>query len=132
MIMSRQKIQLEFLMKASPAILYDFFTDPTYLTRWFCDEVDVQEDAEGKKYIFVWSGSEEVAFLIEAEEAHFVRFQWEDAEDEEEFLEFRMTKSPITGETILEITEFCDEDEVDDQTQFWNSLIEKLRRQAGG
>ncbi len=130
--MSRQRIELEYLLKASPAILYEFFTEPSYLTRWFCDEVDVREGEEGKSYVFVWSGSEEIATLYEEEHPHFVRFRWEDAEDEEEYLEFRMSKSPITGETILEITEFCDEDEVEDQTQFWNSLVEKLRRQAGG
>ncbi len=130
--MSRQRIELEYLLKASPAILYEFFTEPSYLTRWFCDEVDVREGEGGKNYVFVWSGAEEIATLYEEEHPHFVRFRWEDAEEEEEYLEFRMSKSPITGETILEITEFCDEDEVEDQTQFWNSLVEKLRRQAGG
>ncbi len=130
--MSRERIQLEYLLKASPTILYEFFTEPAFLIRWFCDEVDVKEEDGQKTYVFVWSGSEETALLVEAEENHSVTFRWEDAEDEEEYLKFTMTKSPITGETVLEITEFCDEDEVEDQTQFWNTQIEKLRRQAGG
>lgn len=130
--MSRERIQLEYLMKASPTILYEFFTEPAFLIRWFCDEVDVVEEDGQKRYIFVWSGSEEAAVLVEAEENQSVTFRWEDAEDEEEYLKFTMTKSPITGETVLEITEFCDDDEVEDQTQFWNTQIEKLRRQAGG
>ncbi len=130
--MSRERIQLEYLMKASPAILYEFFTEPAFLIRWFCDEVDVVEEGGQKRYIFVWSGSEEAAILVESEENQSVTFQWEDAEDDEEYLKFTMSKSPITGETVLEITEFCDDDEVEDQTQFWNTQIEKLRRQAGG
>ena len=61
---------------------------------------------------FVWSGSEEVAELIDDIEEERLRFKWEDADDEEEYLEFNISKSPVTGETILEITDFCDEDEV--------------------
>lgn len=126
--MERVKLNLEFLFKASPTILYKFFTTPSCLIRWFCDEVDIQNNT----FTFIWSGSEEVAFLVEEVEDELVRFQWEDAEDEEEFLEFRISKSPVTGETILEITDFCDEDEMDDQRQYWESQISLLRKETGG
>jgi uncharacterized protein YndB with AHSA1/START domain len=126
--MERVKLNLEFLFKASPTILYKFFTTPSCLIRWFCDEVDIQNTT----FTFIWSGSEEVAYLIEETEDELVRFQWEDAEDEEEFLEFRISKSPVTGETILEITDFCDEDEMDDQRQYWESQISLLRKETGG
>ena len=59
-----------------------------------------------------------------------VRFHWEDSE-KEEYLEFRFGRSPVTGETILEITDFCDEDEVDDQKQLWESQIKVLRQETG-
>ena len=61
-----------------------------------------------------------------------VRFRWEDADDEEEYLEFRMDRSPVTGETVLEITDFCDEDEVDDQKHLWESQVKELRKETGG
>ncbi|MEN0046657.1 MAG: START-like domain-containing protein [Bacteroidota bacterium] len=125
--MERTKIDLEFIFRASPAILYKFFTDPANLVRWFCDEVDIS----GTTYTFVWSGSEEVAELIEDEEDARLRFQWEE-EDEEEYFEYKMYKSPLTGETILEIQDFCDEDEVNDQQQFWESQIKKLKTATGG
>ena len=41
-LMERKKITIEFLLRASPAILYQFFTTPSNLVRWFCDGVDVQ------------------------------------------------------------------------------------------
>ncbi len=126
--MERVKFNLEFLFRASPTILYKFFTTPSCLIRWFCDEVDIQ----GNTFTFIWSGSEEVAYLIEEVEDELIRFQWEDAEDEEEFLEFRISKSPVTGETILEITDFCDEDETDDQRQYWESQISELQKETGG
>lgn len=126
--MERVKIDLEFIFRASPTILYKFFTDPANLVRWFCDEVDIS----GNVYSFFWSGSEEVATLVEDIEDERLRFKWEDADDEEEYLEFRMTRSPVTGETIFEITDFCDEDEVADQKQLWDNQMGLLRTETGG
>jgi uncharacterized protein YndB with AHSA1/START domain len=125
--MERVKFTLEFIFKASPAIVYKFFTTPSCLVRWFCDEVDIQ----GETYTFSWSGSEEEAELIEDIENEKLRFRWEEAEDEE-YLEFDISKSPVTGETILVITDFCDDDEVDDQKQLWHSQMEDLRKEMGG
>ena len=126
--MKRVQIELEFLFRASPTILYKFITTPSCLIRWFCDEVDIT----GEIYTFVWSGAEEVAEMIDDIEDERVRFRWEDAEDQEEYLEFRFTKSPVTGETILMITDYCDEDEQDDQKQLWESQVKVLRQETGG
>lgn len=125
--MERVQIDMEFIFRASPTILYKFLTTPSTLIRWFCDEVDIQGDT----FTFVWSGSEEVAELIDDIEDERVRFEWEDA-DEGEYLEFKMEKSPVTGETILTITDFCDEDEVADQKQLWETQISQLRTETGG
>lgn len=126
--MQRVSINLEFLFKASPAILYKFLTTPSCLIRWFCDEIDIQGDT----FTFVWEGSEEIAELIDDIEEERVRFKWEDADDDEEYLEFRFSRSPVTGETILEITDYCDEDEQDDQRLLWESQIKVLRQETGG
>ena len=125
--MKRVSLDLEFIFRASPTILYKFFTTPSCLIRWFCDEVDINSE----EYSFFWSGSEEVATLIDDIEDERVRFQWEEGE-EGEYFEFRMSKSPVTGETILEITDFCDEDEVNDQKQLWESQMKTLRQETGG
>ncbi len=124
--MKRVKITLEFLFRASPTILYQFLTTPSCLIRWFCDEADIQD----KVYTFIWSGTEEVATLIEDNENERLRFQWEDA-DENEYLEFNFSTSPVTNETILEIIDYCDEDEVEDQKQLWESQIQVLRQETG-
>lgn len=125
--MKRVSLELEFIFRASPAILYKFFTTPSCLIRWFCDEVDINKN----EFEFIWSGAGEMATLVEDIEDERVRFEWEDGEDGEYF-EFRMSKSPVTGETILEITDFCDEDEVDDQKQLWESQMKVLRQETGG
>ncbi len=127
--MDRVKYTMEFLFRASPNILYNFITTPACLVRWFCDEVDI---TPGGKYTFFWSGSDEVAEVIEDEPGEYIRFQWEDADDDDEYLEFKMDKSPVTGETILLITDFADEDDLDDQKQLWETQIQKLRTETGG
>lgn len=125
--MERVSFNMEFIFRASPTILYKFLTTPSCLIRWFCDGVDINEDV----YTFSWEGYEENAELMDDVEEERLRFHWEEADDGE-FLEFRLSKSPVTGETVLEITDFADEDEVEDQRQLWESQIKLLRQETGG
>ena len=85
--MSRVKFDIEFIFKASPAILYKFLTTPSCLVRWFCDEVDIEADI----YTFTWEGYDEVAELVDDIEEERLKFVWEEA-DTGEYLEFRMSK----------------------------------------
>ncbi|MCB0568288.1 MAG: activator of HSP90 ATPase 1 family protein [Phaeodactylibacter sp.] len=126
--MERVKFELEFIFRASPTILYTFLTTPACLVRWFCDEVDIHANT----YTFFWSGSEEVAEILDDIEDERLRFRWVEAENEKEYLEFNISQSPVTGETILVITDFCDEDELEDQKQLWESQMQELRKETGG
>lgn len=126
--MKRVKYTLEFIFRASPTIVYKFLTSPACLVRWFCDEVDITPDGE---YSFFWSGAEENAEVIDSVENEYIKFKWDDS-DEGEYFEFNMTRSPVTGETILLITDFADEDEVGDSKQLWETQIEQLRTETGG
>jgi uncharacterized protein YndB with AHSA1/START domain len=125
--MKRVSFDSEFIFRASPAIIYKFLTTPACLIRWFCEKVDIENDV----YTFEWDGSEELAELVDDIEEERLRFKWEEAEPNE-YLEFRMYKSPVTGETILELTDFCDEDEIEDQKQLWESQMAVLRHEMGG
>ncbi len=125
--MKRIPVDLEYIFKASPAILYTFLTTPACLVRWFCDGVDINGDI----YTFTWNGSDEDAEVVDDIEEEKIRFVWENA-DEGEYLEFRMYKSPVTEETVLEITDFTEEREVDDLRRLWDSQIKNLRQETGG
>lgn len=126
--MRREKIELEFLFKASPTIVYQFLTQPACLVRWFCDEVDINSEI----YSFSWNGSDEEAEMVDDIEEERIRFKWLEADDEDEYLEFRMYKSDVTYETILEITDFCDSDDVASTKDLWKSQIEQLKIECGG
>jgi len=87
---------LEFPVKCSPVILYEFLLNPSNLQEWFADKVDERDGI----YIFSWNGSEERAELLEKEENKFVRFHWLHA-PKDEYFEFRIEKTEISNQTIL-------------------------------
>ena len=120
-------LKWSLFFRASPAILYTFLTTPACLVRWFCDGVDINTDV----FTFTWDGADENAEMLDDIQEERVRFRWEDA-DEGEYLEFRMYKSGVTNETVLEITDFCDDDEVDSQMDLWNTQLKKLKTECGG
>ena len=125
--MQRVKFDMEFIFRASPAILYKFITTPSCLVRWFCDAVDIT----GDEFVFSWNGADEIAEMADDIEEERVRFRWREA-DESEYLEFRMYKSDVTNETVLEITDFCDEDEVEELRELWASQINEMSKECGG
>ncbi len=124
--MSKSIKVFDYAIRSSPSILYNFLTTPEGLAQWFADHVD-NTDVE---YSFFWDGSEETATLLESEEDHYVRFRMEDS-DEGEFLEFKIEKSEISNDTILFITEFLEDYDVDDQQIFWDAQIDQLKSRIG-
>lgn len=125
--MERVSFTLEFILRTSPTIVYKFLTTPSCLIRWFCDKVEI----DGEKFVYYWGDEEEVAFLIDDFEDEYLRFRWEEAESNKEFLEFKMKLSDVTRETVFEIVDYCDADEVDDQKQLWTSQIASMKKAMG-
>lgn len=125
--MKRVSFTLEFIIRTSPTIVYKFLTTPSCLIRWFCDKVEI----DGEKFSYYWGDEEEVAYLIDDFEDEYLRFQWEEAESDEEYLEFKMSVSDVTRETVFEIVDYCDEDEVADQKQLWSNQIDAMKKAMG-
>lgn len=128
MAAKRTMYKIEYIFRASPTIVYQFLTTPACLVRWFCDEVDIS----GNVYTFFWDGDEQRAELIEDWEDELLRFEWEDAPSPNEYLEFRISKSPITEETVLTITDFCDVNDLKGAHKLWDSQIAQMRVETGG
>ncbi|MEY3051391.1 MAG: hypothetical protein RLY31_1176 [Bacteroidota bacterium] len=126
--MERVQIEIEFLLRTSPTLLYQFLTTPSALVRWFCDKVDIQSN---NIYTFSWNDYEEIARLSEDIEEELLRFDWLDDGRDGEFLSFQIDISPVTGETILLITDFCDADEVREQKALWEAQIKMLKKETG-
>lgn len=123
---SKIMYSLEFPIRCSPTILYEFLATPVGLSEWFADKVDQRDD----KFIFHWNGSEDVAFQIDALENEYVRYRW-DYYSDDEFFEFRIEQSPVTNETILTITDFADKFDIDSSEDLWESQIHELKHRIG-
>lgn len=124
--MAREKYVCEFMVRSSPAILYNFLTTPSGLAQWFCDTCDVNGDV----YTFGWDGSFEDATIEDYEEDESVKYSWTEG-NEEEYFEFVITKSEISNDTVLTITDFADPSDVEDQKRLWESQIENLSQRIG-
>ena len=123
-----KKVQytLEYPVRCSPAILYEFLSTPAGLQEWFADKVDEREGM----FSFSWNGSVEKAQVLETELDRYIRFHWLTAPTEEYF-EFRIEKSEVTNLTILVIRDFAEKKEVPDQAQLWEVQVKDLFHRLG-
>lgn len=125
-ISKKQLYTLEYPVRCSPTILYDFLSNPSGLQEWFADKVDERDGV----YSFSWNGSEDTAELLDHEEEKFIRFHWSHAPPEEYF-EFRIEKSEVTNQTILVIKDFADKKEIKDQSRLWGHQVKELFHRLG-
>ena len=123
---SKVKINLEYLINCSPKVLYNRLNTASGLTEWFADDVCVR----GKRYTFIWDGSEQTAEMTLHKENRLVRFNWVD-EDEDTYFEFKIARDELTNDVSLLITDFAEEDEVDETRGLWNSQVADLKHVLG-
>jgi uncharacterized protein YndB with AHSA1/START domain len=124
----KQKIELEFTVKSSVKILYKCLSTSSGLSEWFADDVTIKKD-QAK---FEWDGSVEEAVILSKKTDQFIRYQMLDDEGTDYYFEFSIKTDPLTGDVGLFITDFAEEDEVDEQSRLWESQIGELRHILGG
>ncbi|HMF71978.1 MAG TPA: START-like domain-containing protein [Flavitalea sp.] len=122
----KQLFTLEFPVRCSPSILYEFLRTPAGLQEWFADKVDERDNV----FSFSWNGTVDKAELMESEAEKFVRYHWSHA-PKEEYFEFRIEKSEVTNLTILIIKDFAEKAEIKDQSQLWDYQVKDLFHRLG-
>ena len=127
--MERVKLDLEFVIKSSPTILFQYLSTPSGLSEWFSDDVNYR----GEKYTFFWNDSEEYARVLSKKVNEKIKYQWINGESDEEdyFFEFRIQMDEITKDVSLIVTDFSDDDELEEAKLLWNSLIADLKKVLG-
>lgn len=122
----KQLYTLEYPVRCSPGILFEFLSNPSALQEWFADEVNEKDGV----YSFGWDGSVDLADLVDKEQDKFIRYHWQHSE-EEEYFEFEIDKSEVTNQTILIIKDFAEKKEIKDQSQLWEYQIKELFHRLG-
>lgn len=124
---TKEQIRLEYLIKASPKIIFNMLTSPSGLAEWFCDDVNIRN----KEYTFKWDGSEEKAELLAQKENSLLRFRWLADGDEPVFFEYRIEVDELTNDVALVVIDFVEPGEKDSRILYWNNLIHKLMYVVG-
>ena len=122
----KQQFTLEFPVRCSPSILYEFLSTPAGLQEWFADKVDERDNV----FSFSWNGTTDKAEVTESEQEKYIRFHWMHL-PKEEFFEFAIEKSEVTNQTILVIKDFAEKKEIKDQSMLWDHQVKDLLHRIG-
>ena len=120
------KFELEFPIHSSPQLLYQYISTPSGLSEWFADNVN----SRGELFTFIWDGAEEEAKLVRKKNGEFVKFKWIEG-NEDTFFEIKIVVDEITKDVSIMITDFTDEDEIDEAKMLWENQISDLKQVLG-
>lgn len=123
------KYELEFLLKTSSKSLENMLFTAAGLADWFADDVNIKDDL----ITFEWEGSQEEAKMLTKRMTDKIKWQW--VEDQEDglntFCELRYEIDPMTKVIILHVTDFAEEDDMDESKRLWEQQIGELKRVLG-
>ncbi len=125
--MDKVKFELEFPIHASPSMLYQYFATPSGLEEWFADRVN----SRGKMISFFWNDSEEQAEILTRRADEKIKYKWAESEGDDSYFEFKIQVDDITKDVSLIITDFAEEDEVEESKMLWQNQIDELKHKIG-
>ncbi|MEN2434146.1 START-like domain-containing protein [Weeksellaceae bacterium A-14] len=125
--MAKIKVHYEYPMRCLSEILYEYLASAEGLSEWFADEVT----EKGDDFYFTWSGHTEKATLIRYKPESFVRFRWEEDEGTKNFFEMTIAIDDITDDLSLNITDFCEPGDEEQNKLYWENLVENLQIKLG-
>lgn len=121
------KYEMEFPIQASPSLLYQYISTPSGMSEWYADNVN----SRGEFFTFIWEGSEERAKLLGKKNQERIKFRWEDDEDTDYYFELRIQVDEITKDVSLMVTDYADEDEIEEGKMLWDNMISNLKHILG-
>ena len=125
----KKKYEIEFPLRTSSKVLYTMLSTPSGLSEWFCDNVNLKEDV----FTFIWDRSEEQAKLLTKKNGESIKFRWMEDEDDGDsaYFELRIQIDSITKDVALIVTDFAEEDEVEESRMFWTGQLTELKQVLG-
>ena len=99
------KFELEYPIQASPQLLYQYISTPSGLSEWFADNVN----SRGELFTFIWL----------------------DGNEDQSYFEIRIQVDGITKDVSLMVTDFAEDDEVEETKMLWDNQISDLKQILG-
>jgi len=97
------------------------------MQEWYADNVN----SRGEFFTFIWEGSEEKAKLVSKNKGQSIRFQWVDDEDTDYYFEMRIQVDAITKDVSIMVTDFAEDDEIEEGKMLWENMISELKQLLG-
>ena len=125
----KNSYSIEYDFHASKQMLFQYLSTPSGLGEWFADSVN----SRGESFTFIWDDSEEYAKILKKKNNELVRFQWDtDAEEGNSYyFEFKIQVDDLTNDVSLIVTDFAEEDELEESKMLWDNLISTLKQTLG-
>ena len=121
------KYEMEFPIHASPSLLFQYISTPSGMQEWYADNVN----SRGEFFTFIWEGSEEKAKLVSKNKGQSIRFQWLNDEDTDYYFEMRIQVDAITKDVSIMVTDFAEDDEIEEGKMLWENMISELKQLLG-
>jgi len=121
------KYEMEFPIQVSPSLLYQYISTPSGMSEWYADNVN----SRGEFFTFIWEGSEEKAILLSKKSPERIKFRWVDDEETDYYFELRIQVDEITKDVSLMITDYAEEDEVEEGKMLWENMVSELKQILG-
>jgi len=121
------KYEMEFPIHVSPSLLYQYISTPSGLSEWYADNVN----SRGENFTFIWNDSEEQAKLLGKKSGERIKFRWDEDADTDYYFELRIQVDEITKDVSLMVTDFAEDDEVDEGKMLWENMIGNLKQILG-
>ncbi|MDT8415706.1 MAG: START-like domain-containing protein [Flavobacteriaceae bacterium] len=124
---SKIKFEIEFSIHASTSLLYQYISTASGLAEWFADNVN----SRGEIFTFIWDDNEEKAKLLSKKTGERVKFRWLADENTSFFFEMKIVEDEITKDVSIVVTDFAEEDEVEENKMLWENMIQELKHLIG-
>lgn len=121
------KYEMEFPIQVSPTLLYQYISTPSGMSEWYADNVN----SRGEFFTFIWEGSEEKALLVGKKSGERIKFKWVDDENTDYYFELRIQVDDITKDVSLMITDYAEEDEIEEGKMLWENMVSNLKHVLG-
>lgn len=131
--MGKNKFITEFEINASQKILFPYLSTASGLAQWFADDVNINED---QVYSFLWDGEDHRATKAAQKPNVSVKFEFlpetEEDKDDPNYIELKLNLNELTQSVFIQITDYSDLDDEEEQEDLWENIVYSLKHIIGG
>lgn len=131
--MGKNKFITEFEINASQKMLFPYLSTASGLAQWFADDVNINED---KVYSFLWDGEDHRAIKASQRANVSVKFEFlpetEEDKDDPNYIELKLNVNELTQSVFIQITDYSDLDDPEEQQDLWENIVYSLKQIIGG